>query len=346
MHITGKEIFSQYQALNKTYNLIRDRADSIKSYSQDNHFTNITFTGSGSSYCLCQSAEISAKVHLGLPAQALAAGDLMLNFNHYRKFIGDTLLVAPSRSGSTTEVIHSFKRAREEYNVPAVALTMKEDSDLAEICDLSLEMPWAFDESVCQTRTVTNLYTANLMMIAVMADNNLLLKEVEEAIEKGEDFIEDYHELLKEIGRDSDWDKVIVLADSELQGMGAEAAIAFKEIPRVHSNYHHILDVRHGPMVLVDDSTLVLMVCSPFGFAYQRDLIRDLHEKDAKIVTVGTDRQKELGADFHVKVPEFDNYGVMGIPFIFAPQVIAYYKAVAKDINPDVPEGLDPWIEL
>lgn len=36
----------------------------------------------------------------------------------------------------------------------------------------------------------------------------------------------------------------------------------------------------------------------------------------------------------------------MGIPFIFIPQAVGFFKAVAKGLNPDVPPGLEPMISL
>jgi fructoselysine-6-P-deglycase FrlB-like protein len=54
---------------------------------------------------------MSGKVRLGIPSNSFAAGDLMINFPHYRKIIRDTIIIAPSRSGSTSEVVMSVKRS-------------------------------------------------------------------------------------------------------------------------------------------------------------------------------------------------------------------------------------------
>ena len=61
--------------------------------------------------------------------------------------------------------------------------------------------------------------------------------------------MERYAPLAQEVAQE-EWESVVVLADSELDGIASEAAIAFVEIPQVHANYYHVLDVRHGPMVL------------------------------------------------------------------------------------------------
>lgn len=345
MYYTEKEIFSQYEALEKSLSYLKEQRNKIESFLKEADYGSLVFTGSGSSYSLCRSGEMSVKVHTNYNASAVAAGDLMLNYPHYKNIIKNSLLIAPSRSGSTSEVIKSVKKAKKDFDIPVLSISANEDSDLSRLADFNLALPWAFDESVCQTRTVTNLYLTQLFIIAILSEKENLIKDIEIAVSNGEDYIAEYKDTLEQIGKDDSWDKVIVLGDSELEGIADEAAIAFKEIPRIPSNYYHILDVRHGPMVLVDNKTLVILACSPFDESYQQDLIRELQEKGAQVVTCSYN-ETNIESDYNIEVEVFDNYGVMGIPFILVPQVIAFKKAMSKNINPDKPESLDPWIEL
>lgn len=346
MYLTEKEIFSQYDALKKTYDYMISKADEIKEFMKDHSSRTLTYIGAGSGYCLCQSSEMSAKVRLGIPSSSFAAGDLMINFPHYGKVIKNTILIAPSRSGSTSEVVMSVKRAKEEYGTPCIAIAAVKGSELSKIADLNVEIPWAFDESVCQTRTVSNLYTANLMLLGIVAEDKELLEEIGQAIKNGEEFIKKNLEQLKNISMENEWEKVVVLADSELQGIAAEGAIAFMEIPQVNSNYNHVLDVRHGPAVMINEKTLVIMATGQYGQSYQKDLIKDLKVRGSIVVTVGSEVENVWGSDFNITIHNYKNYSVSGIPFINVPQIIAYYKALRKGINPDVPNGLDPWIKL
>ena len=346
MHKTKQEIFSQDEALQKTLTYLKQHQEEIKSFFEKKDFKNLIFTGSGSSYCLCQSGEMSAQIHTEFSADAFAAGDLMLNYPHYQNLLKNSLLIAPSRSGSTSEVIKTVNQAQNDFDISVLSISASKDSDLSNIADFSLTLPWAFDESVCQTRTVTNLYLAQLFVIAILAEKQVMIEEIEKAVTEAKNYMESNKNILEKIGQKEKWKKVVVLGDSELTGIAAEAAIAFKEIPQIPSNFHHILDVRHGPMVLIDEKTLVIAALSPYGKNYQKDLITDLQDKGAAVVSVSSEVQEVYGADFNIKIPDYKNYGVRGIPFIFVPQVIAYYKAVVKGINPDEPESLDPWIEL
>lgn len=345
MYKTSKEILSQYEALEKTYSFMIQKKDEIIQLITGSNFKRITFTGCGSSYSLCKSAAASSKIIAGIEANALAAGDMMLNFPQYTRIINNSLIIAPSRSGSTSELLLAVKNAKENFNIPCICISAKCDSPLAEISDLAIEIPWAFDESVCQTRTVTNLYMVNLMLVAFIAGNDKLEKEIGEAIKNGEEFIKNNKDELQLVS-ENEWENVVVLADAELEGIAEEGSLAFKEISQLQSNYYHILDVRHGPIVLINKKTLVIVTCSPFGDIYQKELIKDLTSKGATVVSISSSEENIWGASLNVGVPAYKNYGVWGIPLIFIHQYIAYLKAISRGVNPDEPLGLDPWIKL
>lgn len=346
MYKIKNEIFSQYDALKKTYDYFIDRADEIKEFWETNKTDSMTFTGCGSSFSVCRSAEVSARIRLDIPAYSMATGDLLVNFNHYDNVMNKTMLIAPSRSGSTSEVIMAVNKAKEKHNIPCVSISAKVDSELGRLSDLNLEIPWAFDESVCQTRTVTNLYMACLLFVGILADDRDLLEELKQSIHSGNAYIDEYSPIMKEIAQSHPWEKVVVLGDSEVQGIAEEGSLAFKEICRAPSSFHNVLDVRHGPMVLIDNKTLVIVACSPEEESYQKDLISDLKAKGALVVTVSHKKDNVWGADYNISVPKYNNFAVMGVPFIFVPQAVSFYKAIHLGINPDMPEGLDPWIKL
>ncbi len=344
MYLTRKEIFGQYEALRKTYDYILGKRQQIKAVFEQHKPKSLTFIGCGSGYTLCHSGEVSTKFHLGLPANAIAAGDLLVNFEQYSGLLKDTMIIAASRSGGTSEVVLSVEKAN-EMGVPTIGIPAKLDSPLGALAELSLEIPWAFDESVCQTRTVTNFYTAQLLFIAILAENEGLIEEIDQAVARGEQYMAQYSALAEQIAAE-DWNKVVILADAELEGIATEAALAFAEIPQLPANYYHVLDVRHGPMVLIDKKTLVVVAVSPEETKLQSDLIRDLRGTQAKVISISMEGQKELGADWEVTIPQYDNFAVMGIPFIFIPQAVAFHKAINRGLNPDKPGDLQPWIDL
>nr|MDO8108840.1 SIS domain-containing protein [Candidatus Sigynarchaeota archaeon] len=347
---TGKkiegEMLGQYTALEKTYQYFMDNAARIKAFMKTAQDSSWIFIGCGSGYTLCVAGELATLKHLKRPAFAIPAGDLLLNFPLYADLIKNTLLIAPSRSGTTTEVIKAIELAKNTSKAKTLSICTKEKSTLSFISNMDLAIPWAFDEATCQTRTVTNLYTALLMLVGIAGDDHELIDEIKQAIDHGNDFIKYCYEPLQAFVAKNSWERVVVLADAELAGIAQEGMIAFMEISRVPANYFHILDVRHGPVVMVGKGTLVVMACSPYNEALQKDLIADLKQAGATIVCASEKRDNSWLADHHITIPAYKDQCVRGIPFIFIIQALAYAIALKKGIDPDSPPGLKPWITL
>jgi len=348
MSLTYSEVKQQYAALQQTYDYMMSKREEIVSFVRGQSVTSITYAGCGSSYTLSLSAAFSTRVRARMAANALAGGDLMLNVELYRPMLEHTLLVAPSRSGSTSEVIESLRLIKEAgLNVPVISLSCVEGSPLSQQADVALELPWAFDHSVCQTRTVTNLYTANLMIAAFLGNDETLLADIAKAIQHGEAYMERVEGLIRE-AVSFDWKSAVVLADGELQGLAAEGAIALTEIARAQARSFHLLDVRHGPMVTVGPDTLVIAAITGAGSKHQANLMRDIKEKGATIVAFA-DRADAIPSE-HVDcaiVAETElDVAAQGIPFIFIPQIAALDSAERQGVDPDKPDGLVAWVKL
>lgn len=346
MSLTYQECMSQYSSLRKTYNCIAEQEKELKAFFKANSPKSLTFTGSGSGYYLAQSFDMIAKAKIGPCSTSIPAGDLMLHYERYSRFLEGTMLIAASRSGSTSEVINSVRQLKASGNVPVLSIACVENSELSKISDYTVCIPWAFDESVCQTKTVSSLYAAMVHIIGILSGDADVVKGLEKVIDSGDEYMAKYERDLRNVA-ELDWDNVTVLADGELQGIASEGALAFKEIAQTPSNYYHLLDSRHGPMVMVGKKTLVIACLTSEDYSKQKALVYDVVKKGAKVV-VYTDAQVEKidGVELHVSSGYEMEHVLRGIPFIFIPQIIAYYKAVKSGVDPDQPDGLSPWIKL
>lgn len=347
MNLTYQEVKKQYTALHQTFNYMLEHRHAIEELRQQVQPTSITFVGCGSSYCLSESAAFSTRLYTHMPASALAGGDLMLNAERYAPLLANTLLVAPSRSGSTSEIIEAIQRVRKLQPLSVLSLSCVSDSPLSTQADLSLELPWAFDHSVCQTRTVTNLYVANLLINAFWSNDEKLIEDIQSAIQMGEAYMEKVEASIREVA-DFAWERVILLADGELQGLANEGAIAITEIAQAEAHAFHLLDVRHGPMVTIDQDTLVIAALTGEGTSYQHDLIQDIHARGARIIALADHANRIPDALVHLGIvlEQPLHPAAQGIPFIFIPQIVALASAELQNINPDQPDGLEAWVKL
>lgn len=344
MSKTYDEMKAQYGALKETLIYVKNRINIINRFINEKSCGTVAFIGSGSSYSVSKSLETIYRNLSGKPAMSAAAGDIFLHAERYKKPLENAVVIAVSRSGSTSELLEAVRAIKEITEARFIALTCVENAPIKEIADVTLEMPWAFDESVCQTRTVSNLYVAGAVVAAGMADRADITEELEATIGSLEAFSERIEPVFLQLAKER-FDSVAVLADAEIAGLAEEGALAFKEISQVASNQYGLLDCRHGPMVMIGKSTLVIASLSDGGEQELR-LIADVAKKNAIIVTCTDEPLKLPKVYLNIAFgKKLDNIG-RGLALLIVCQYTAYYKALVKGLNPDSPAGLDAWIKL
>jgi len=342
MAITYKEMRDTFNALQKTKDYLEEKwADTEGFFKGQSRFV---FIGCGSSYSNAKSYAMICNMNTDVPAIALAAGDILLHAERYKNIIDGSALVFISRSGQTSELIKAHDALKEHgYSFTTASLVCADGTPLGERGDLVLSTPWAFDESVCQTRCVTNAYFMAAYIIAKITDNKSLLDELDLLIAEGPAYMDKAEALAKELAAEP-WTHAVVLADAELEGLAEEGALVFKEVCQLPSSYHHLLDVRHGPMVLIGKETLVIVVLGVSN-ELELGLVRDLKAKGAEIVALSDAVAEPEGVRYSCFGRPLSHIA-KGIPAIVLCQMIAYYKSKETGADPDKPTGLDAWISL
>ena len=345
MYNTGNEIMNQHEALLKTMEWFEKNGQVIKSFFAKNKQRKFFLIGSGSSNMLCKSAASLFSFCEATSSIAVTGGDYLIDPEAYAECIKDAIVIVPSRSGLTSEIVYSVRHIKQKYNAPVLTVTMKEDSDLEKVSDCTVVLPWAYDNSVCQTRTVTNLYTALMLVGALYSDDAALYEDIKKAVFANDKFKLDNKEALCAIAA-RPWKNVIVLSDNVLSGIGEEGALAFSEICQLPGHHFNLLDYRHGPMVLCGKETLVIMVVRPCETSRQMEMVKDLLAKGCTLVTVSAQKENIFDSALNIEISGLDRLAAWGIPFVFVPQMLAYEKAMLLGVNPDAPQGLDPYILL
>ncbi|MDF2999911.1 MAG: Glucosamine-6-phosphate deaminase [Bacillota bacterium] len=344
MDLTYNEIKEQYRSMQQTKSYLDGQMTEISKWIKMRRYTSLIVLGCGSSYSLAKSLARMTHMKTGFPATALPAGDVLLHAHRYIKSFEGALVLAVSRSGSTSEILlalESLKSQNCQFTI--VTLTCKEESALAKLSDMNLDLPWAYDHSVCQTRTVSCLYYAFAYILANMTHDFDLLADLDEVIAHGDDYLDEVDALLKNYAAES-WSQVVVLGDAELCGLAEEGALAFKEICQLPSNHYHLLDSRHGPAVLINEDTMILAVLGPNN-DYEKDFLLDMSKKTSHIIAF-TDKPQESDSVRVLPYRRKISHIAKGLPFILICQLLSYHKAIYRGTNPDAPTGLDAWISL
>ena len=345
MSLTLTEIRGQYLALEKTVALLDENRDSIKKMVVDARPASIVFIGCGSSYSLSCAFRTIASLRTDIPVYAIAAGDLWLNCERYARLLKGALVVSVSRSGETSELVNACKAVADMgLGARFLSIICAEGTPLEALSDLTLRMPWAFDASVCQTRCVSNMFAMGAMVVGSLFDDPSIRDGMAKMAACGPDYMARLEPLAQELAS-RDWDHGVVLADGEIDGIAEEAALTFKEICQRNSNYYHLLDVRHGPMVLVGPNTLAVAAIKSPLCKYELQLVQDLIATGATVVCYTMGEVEVPGA---ICIPLGTDVGsvAFGLGLVAICQLTTYYKSLVVGCDPDHPNGLDPWIRI
>lgn len=345
MSLTYNEIYAQYDALEKTIARMDEAAIEMGDFMARGAFRSVLFTGCGSSYMLACSMRTIASQYMEIPVYALPAGDLWLNCARYEKMLDGALIVTLSRSGRTSEVLRAVEAARGlRPEVKVLSILCAEDTPLEEVSELTVSLPWAFDESVCQTRCVSNLYAAGALFIAQWAGIAGVKEGFEKVAQVGEEYLRRSEARFEGLAA-RPFSRVMVLADGEIDGLASEGALAFREIAQIPGDYAHLLDVRHGPMVLIREDTLVIAALSAKPKKAEMDLIKDVQKKNATLV-VYANQPIEIESAECFSLGEEVGEIAGGLGLIALCQMVALKKARFVGCDPDKPDDLDPWIRI
>jgi fructoselysine-6-P-deglycase FrlB-like protein len=165
-------------------------------------------------------------------------------------------------------------------------------------------------------------------------------------IDQGNDYLARLRDILSGIAKEP-WKNAAILCDGEGFGVAEEASLAFSEIAYTPSICKHVLDVRHGPVVLIDHCTLVIALLTKEGFSYEKALIADLVKKGAYVITVSDVELPKLpGVTAQLCFGKTLHSAARALLLLPVAQLISCFKALTLDLNPDQPDGLDPWIAL
>ena len=113
-------------------------------------------TGCGSTHYLALSAAALLR-EAGLRAWALPASELIAQAQPNLPNPGGTLLLAISRSGTTTETVLAAEHFRRIGGSSVAVITCYPDSTLAEMADVVWATPAAAEQSVAQTRSFSSM---------------------------------------------------------------------------------------------------------------------------------------------------------------------------------------------
>jgi tagatose-6-phosphate ketose/aldose isomerase len=251
------------------------------------------------------------------------------------------LLISLARSGDSPEsdaVVQVARWLRPDLFQLAIVCNAEGELAQSEVDHVLKLDPRTDDHSLVMTGSYSNLVLAGL----TMARPEEMLKVVDALSKRTESMLAGLAQASLHAAQHV-VDRVVVLSSSPLAGWRHEAALKILEMtagryPALAESY---LGLRHGPMVFVTPSTLVLCMLSsdPLRRAYELDLVAELREKRIGYI-VGIAEIDEAEQYFDAVIPavapRLDD--VLRTPFeIVAAQLLGYNVSLLSGLNPDSP---------
>jgi glucosamine--fructose-6-phosphate aminotransferase (isomerizing) len=310
--------------------------------------TEWVFTGCGTSYYLAQTASLLFENLTGIPSRAVPSSEIIIFpqsvFNSRSKY----LVVPISRSGTSTEVIIAARNVKNNLKIPTLVVSCTLDSTLVKEAVHSITFPFEKEASVVMTGSFTSMLLSMVHLAALYAEDRQLITKMSKLSETTEALVQNSEAQIKEIAFVDDIEDFVFLGQGPYYGIANEAALKIQEMSISHSQSFHALEYRHGPKSTAAASTLLTLLFSESGLSLEADLLKDLKKLGAKTLALTSAHMiKECHrADYIINVPP--GYGDILTPFLYVPllQLLGYYKAIAKHLNPDNPRNLSAVVEF
>jgi glucosamine--fructose-6-phosphate aminotransferase (isomerizing) len=332
-HATYVEIKSQTDAWAQALDVIR-----AASLPDAEKYEQVIFTGCGSTYYLSLAAAALYQELTGRAARAVPGGELLLNSQTVVRDNIPHLLVAISRSGTTTETVKAVEKFKKENRGDVVVIS-NYDEVLSRLADVNIVIDKGQEESVAQTRSFASMFVAMTAMCARMAGRDDLVDAMSALPEAGQRLMRDFEPVAREIGENLSFDRFYFLGSGIRYGLACEGNLKMKEMTLTHSEPFHSLEFRHGPMSMVNENAVVVGMLSDANRAHEAMVLSEMKMLGGTVTSLG---ESDADISFKSQTPE----QVRGVLYLPVLQLMAFYRSIAKGLNPDRPANLTAVVKL
>lgn len=337
---TFREIMSQPEVWPVALSAFAERRGAFAALWAEAAPDHVIVTGCGSTYYLALTAARLLR-RAGLDALACPASELLLCSDSICLPGRSALMIAVSRSGTTTETVRAQEQFRARVGGSVVAVTCDSASPLALAAELAIAIDAGQERSVAQTRSFSSMGLVLQQMAAHLAGEDLgaggALPEL------GRRLLERYGGLARSLAEEAAIEKFFFLGSDALYGIACEAMLKMKEMSLSYSEAYHTLEFRHGPMSMAGEDSLVIGLISPSSAKQETRVLREMGEMGARMLAIG---HASAGLTPEILLPA--DLPSWHTPILYLPvlQLLAYYRALFNGCDPDHPQNLSAVISL
>lgn len=260
------------------------------------------------------------------------------------------LVIVISQSGETADSLAALRLAK-KMNIKTLGIVNVVGSSIAREADYVFYTLAGPEIAVATTKA----YSAQLIAIYALAIQlgkyreiidekryTSLIEEMETLPEKMERVLSDKERIQWFASKYANAQDMYFIGRGIDYAVSLEGSLKMKEISYVHSEAYAAGEIKHGPISLIEDGTLVIGICTNKKlFEKTRSNMVEVKSRGAYLMGLTSygNYSIEDTADFTVYIPQTDPYFTTSLAIIPL-QLLGYYLSVAKGLNVDKPRNL------
>jgi len=333
-HFMLKEIMEQKEsiarAVNQNDEQIKVIADAIK------NAQGTFLVGSGTAHKACMAAEYFFSVIAKHHVNVTSGGEFKV-LHHFLK--PESLMIVVSQSGETADTLEAMKVAKSK-GAKVLAIVNAEGSTIDREADYTLLINAGPERAVASTKAMTGQMAVLMMIAYAMSDNlhegkTLLLNTVASI----NDMLNPrYIDFLEEVAEDiQHHEDLYIIGKSWNFPIALESAIKIQEVSYIHAEGFAASELKHGPIALIEEGTPCIALIG--NDEVTPDIISntiELKSRGAHTIAIAPTNNEAF--DTWIKVPDVG--AAQAIVNVIPIQVLAYFLAVKRGKDPDMPRNL------
>jgi glucosamine--fructose-6-phosphate aminotransferase (isomerizing) len=251
------------------------------------------------------------------------------------------LVVGISQSGQAPDVVEYLAHARANGAL-TVSITNDPESPLANASHFTLQIRAGAERSVAATKTYTGALAVIYLLSEALRGQPDAPQRIHHAAALVEQVLQQTEPRLQEIAdRYRYMRECVALARGVNQATAQEIALKLIETCYVMCKAYSVADFMHGPFALIEPGFPCLLFASDGAtFATALESAYKLRTGGAETILFASDAEILKLARMPVPMPAGVPEMLSPIVYAVAGQLFAYHLAVARDLNPDQPRGL------
>ena len=262
----------------------------------------------------------------------------------------DDIFIVVSQSGETADTLSALRLAKQN-GLKVVAITNCVGSTVSREADDVIYTLAGPEIAVASTKAYTTQVLC-MFLLAIKAgkirgtlceeEAVKLLTELESIPEKIQTILDGKETIQKFASQQFNKDKIFYIGRQFDSATSLESALKLKEVSYMHSEAFAAGELKHGPIALIDEKTLVVAIASePELYEKIGSNMVEVKSRGATVLVITKDKTGAFSgkADEIFQIPDCSST-LASLLTVIPTQLFAYYCAIQRGYDPDKPRNL------